>query len=603
MVKATSESKKDHANELLHTPKDGFVQKKKSKKFKQTPTGKIALINGSKASNDSNDAKQQQLNKQKNSASKKSMEGNKEQRTQDSSKSEKKLQETPKKIKVEPKEDSCDNDDDINEGVVLDDHSFIQESSEAASEDDDNDSDEDESENEQNLPNILGTSLADDSDEDDDDYEGDEDNLIVNKGVKMFKGVKSKDTTDTSESEGNSNDDGEEDEEEENALDSDDDDEDESDSDEEGEESDDEEEGDESKLSWEAILSNSIVEDDEDDEDFSEPENIDEDDDDDISEEDEEEDESNSKANIKEKTKKQKASLDLSLEEMKEDKRTIFVGNLPKEVTKKQLQQHFKKFGNIDTVRLRGIIGKSMKTSKKVAAIKKDLHPKLKSVFAYIRYKSEESAKAALSMNGKVFDGNHLRVDLASKSDEKHDVKKGVFVGNLHFNIEENAVRKHFKGCGEIESIRIIKDNKTGIGKGFGYVNFKTEDAVSLALELNGTSLQNRELRVKPCYEHPKKEKKDKQQKKRSGSTSEDQKSSKKIKNNEEVAVPVHNKKNATKRPNEKGQKFDVKQSSPKQSKAFQGQTADEKKKKKSNKLEKKKKIMAEKLAAKPKKP
>ncbi|XP_078034835.1 uncharacterized protein LOC144468906 [Augochlora pura] len=613
MVKVTPENNKDHEDKLLHKQKDGFIQKNKNKKVKQTPMGKVTLINGSRTPKSGNDAKQQQLTKQMNSASKKSMEGNKEQKT----KNDKKLQETPKRPKVELKEVSSDSDEDINEGIVLDEHSFVQESSEAASEDDD--SDEDAGETKTNLPNILGTSLADDSDEDDDDYEEDEDDETMNKGVKMFKGVKSKDSTDTSEPDVSSDDDDEEGEEDDDDDDGDSDeedenedsedenvsvneDEDESDSGEEDEESDDEEEGDESAISWEAILGNSIVEDDEDDEDFNEPENIDEDDDDDISDEDEEEDESNSKANKKEKTKKKKGSLDDTLEKLKDDKKTIFVGNLPKEVTKKQLQQYFKKFGSIDTVRLRGIIGKSMGTSKKVAAIKKDLHPKLKSVFAYIKYKSEESATAALSMNGKIFDGNHIRVDLAGNSNEKHDVKKAVFIGNLHFNIEDNEVRKHFKSCGEIESIRIVRDNKTGIGKGFGYVNFKTEDAVALALELNGTLLRNREIRVQSCSENPKKENKTKP-KKRTGSPNEDQNINKKIKNNEELAVAVHNKKSATRRLNEKGQKFDVKQTNPKQSKPFQGQTSDEKKKKKPSRSEKKKKAMAEKLAAKPKKP
>lgn len=30
-----------------------------------------------------------------------------------------------------------------------------------------------------------------------------------------------------------------------------------------------------------------------------------------------------------------------------------------------------------------------------------------------------------------------------------------------------------FEDCGCIESVRVVRDIKTGIGKGFGYVNFK----------------------------------------------------------------------------------------------------------------------------------
>lgn len=37
------------------------------------------------------------------------------------------------------------------------------------------------------------------------------------------------------------------------------------------------------------------------------------------------------------------------------------------------------------------------------------------------------------------------------------------------------------------------------MGKGFGYVNFSTVDSVTLALELNGTKVGQREIRVKVC--------------------------------------------------------------------------------------------------------
>ena len=38
---------------------------------------------------------------------------------------------------------------------------------------------------------------------------------------------------------------------------------------------------------------------------------------------------------------------------------------------------------------------------------------------------------------------------------------------------EEEKVREHFEDCGEIENVRLIKDRKTQLGKGFGYVLFE----------------------------------------------------------------------------------------------------------------------------------
>lgn len=74
-------------------------------------------------------------------------------------------------------------------------------------------------------------------------------------------------------------------------------------------------------------------------------------------------------------------------------------------------------------------------------------------------------------LNGSSVDGFVIRVDMAEPS--KHDQSRAVFVGNLPFAIEENDVWNHFKQCGEIQDVRLIRDSSTGIGKGFGYVNFK----------------------------------------------------------------------------------------------------------------------------------
>ena len=39
-------------------------------------------------------------------------------------------------------------------------------------------------------------------------------------------------------------------------------------------------------------------------------------------------------------------------------------------------------------------------------------------------------------------------------------------------DVEEEIVWKHFNECGRILNVRIIRDNKTSLGKGFGYVEF-----------------------------------------------------------------------------------------------------------------------------------
>jgi RNA recognition motif-containing protein len=46
-------------------------------------------------------------------------------------------------------------------------------------------------------------------------------------------------------------------------------------------------------------------------------------------------------------------------------------------------------------------------------------------------------------------------------------------VGNLPFDVQDEAIYTHFARCGKIEFVRIVRDKKTNIGKGFGYVQFK----------------------------------------------------------------------------------------------------------------------------------
>ncbi|XP_063792662.1 RNA-binding protein 34 [Pseudophryne corroboree] len=181
------------------------------------------------------------------------------------------------------------------------------------------------------------------------------------------------------------------------------------------------------------------------------------------------------------------------------NKRTVFVGNLPVTCTKQMLKSCFKEFGPIESMRFRSVARADPTESRKVAAIHRKVHPKRKSINAYVVFKEQDSAAKALVRNGnEISSGFHIRVDLASKS-SSHDKKKTVFVGNLPYDIEDEALRKHFSECGSVGGVRIIRDHHSGIGKGFGYVLFQDSDAVQLALKMENSELMGRKLRVKRC--------------------------------------------------------------------------------------------------------
>merc|ERR1712192_145575 len=103
-------------------------------------------------------------------------------------------------------------------------------------------------------------------------------------------------------------------------------------------------------------------------------------------------------------------------------------------------------------------------------------------------------AVKATAFNGSLIEGHAVRVDLAAA--RSHDNKRAVFLGNLDFKTQEDEVRALFAKCGEVESVRLVRDASTGIGKGFGYVNFGAVESVELALRMANQEVGGRKIRV-----------------------------------------------------------------------------------------------------------
>ncbi|KAJ2804209.1 Nucleolar protein 12 [Coemansia guatemalensis] len=210
--------------------------------------------------------------------------------------------------------------------------------------------------------------------------------------------------------------------------------------------------------------------------------------------------------------KKQKKNL---LGRMPQDpevlKRTLFIGNLiVQSITDRkvhnELRELCKKYGEIKAVRFRSIAFAEL-LPRKIAFIRGKFHSERESCNAYVEFVEEESAKGALALNGTEFHERHIRVDTAA-NDKAYDSKRSVFVGNLDFAAEEEALWKHFNNCGTVENVRIIRDPKTNLGKGFAYVQFTERAPVSLALKLHGTDIGGRKLRVQRASDKVIKQKK-----------------------------------------------------------------------------------------------
>ncbi|NP_001156572.1 RNA binding motif protein 34 [Acyrthosiphon pisum] len=199
----------------------------------------------------------------------------------------------------------------------------------------------------------------------------------------------------------------------------------------------------------------------------------------------------------KKSSKTDKPDIKSSEDYAEKESRTVFVGNVPVSVKMSAVKKLFKQFGEVETTRLRSVAVKNLEVPKRVSIMKGDFHPQRDTANVYVRFKTIEEAQKALVLNATQFEGHTIRVDMALNSNHKQNMKKGIFIGNLPYSIQEDEIWDYFKDCGTISAVRIVRDNATGVSKGFGYVDFETKESVELAMQIKGKKVQNREIRVK----------------------------------------------------------------------------------------------------------
>jgi len=84
-------------------------------------------------------------------------------------------------------------------------------------------------------------------------------------------------------------------------------------------------------------------------------------------------------------------------------------------------------------------------------------------------------------------------------------MNKNLYVGNLSFKVTDDDLKTNFAEAGEVASASIIKDKFTGQSKGFGFVEMKTEEGATAAIQkFNGGMLDGKAITVNEA--RPKKE-------------------------------------------------------------------------------------------------
>ena len=72
-----------------------------------------------------------------------------------------------------------------------------------------------------------------------------------------------------------------------------------------------------------------------------------------------------------------------------------------------------------------------------------------------------------------------------------------IYVGNINFSTDEDALRTAFSEHGEVAEVAVITDRDTGRPRGFAFVTMPDDAAAGTAIEaLNGKELDGRTLNV-----------------------------------------------------------------------------------------------------------
>jgi polyadenylate-binding protein len=174
----------------------------------------------------------------------------------------------------------------------------------------------------------------------------------------------------------------------------------------------------------------------------------------------------------------------------------VYVKNLDPATKADQLKQLFERFGPISSC---VIMTQPDGTSKG---------------FGFVNFDTPEGAKAAVDdMNGQMVDANVIYVGRAQKKAEREaelrakfeqlklermakEAGVNLYVKNLDEAVDDAKLRAEFAAFGSITSAKVMRDDKTKLSKGFGFVCFSTPEEAAKAM----TDMNSKMLGAKPIY-------------------------------------------------------------------------------------------------------
>ena len=76
-------------------------------------------------------------------------------------------------------------------------------------------------------------------------------------------------------------------------------------------------------------------------------------------------------------------------------------------------------------------------------------------------------------------------------------MNKKLYVAGINYETTEDQLREYFSEAGTIEALNIVKDKVTGNSRGFGFVEFASDEEAAKAIDMfNGKDFAGRTLTV-----------------------------------------------------------------------------------------------------------
>ncbi|CAH9100345.1 unnamed protein product [Cuscuta europaea] len=163
---------------------------------------------------------------------------------------------------------------------------------------------------------------------------------------------------------------------------------------------------------------------------------------------------------------------------------SLYVGDLDFNVSDSQLYDIFNQLGQVVSVR-----------------VCRDLTSQRSLGYGYVNYGNPQDADRAMKvLNFTPLNGKPIRIMYSHRDPTSRKSGAGnIFIKNLDKDIDHKALHDTFSAFGNILSCKVATDATTGQSKGYGFVQYDSEEAAQNAIEkLNGMLLNDKQVFVGP---------------------------------------------------------------------------------------------------------